>query len=104
MKNKKVLDLKVDEAIQLIKTVVIDDKIRQEFNQFIDKVGENANVCIKEVVNKVSENVVSVLTDALSNKVGDIKSKVEGDGSHERKPNDGPDLGGEDRKSSHQEA
>jgi len=101
--KKSFLDLKVTEAVQLVKEVVIDEKIRQEFNRFIDRIGENADVCIREIVGRVSENVVTAVSDALSNKVSDIKRQVEGESSDERKPNDGSNLGGENRSDSFQE-
>ena len=78
MKKKSFMELRLSEAAEILKTIAADEKIKKEFIKFVDKVGSSSTIMIKEVLSVVTENVANALTNALNNKVNDVKQIVEG--------------------------
>jgi len=95
-KTKNFMELRLSEAADILKKVAADEKIKQELVKFVDKVGTSSTILIKEVLSVVTDNVSNALTNALNNKVTDVKQIVEGGNANVRSTNDGSNSGGKD--------
>lgn len=77
-KKNKILNLRINEAIILLKSVTVDDKVKNEIINFIDQVGKSSTKLIKEVMNVVTDNITDILNKALDDKINKVKLKIEG--------------------------
>lgn len=97
IKKKQILNLRLSEAAELLKSVTVDKKVKDEIVKFLDQVGKSSSTLIKEVLSVVTDNIANALSNALDNKVNQVKLKVEGGNvnviEETRTENDGSDIG-----------